>query len=222
MDIRITDDAHTAAVVGAEWIAGQLRNAVRRRGGASLAVSGGDGPVPMWHHLASLDVPWKTVMVWQVDERVAPDGDAARNANQLDILPLARSHVKPMPVTAKNLKAAARRYSMSLPERFDVVHLGLGADGHTASWAPGDPVIDDLAPVGICGMFNGYLRMTLTPTVVNNARRRLMLAPGAEKAAPIADWLLCRSALPVQRVSRANTVVVIDRPAAARLPLDAD
>jgi len=222
MDIRITDDEHTAAVVGAEWIASQLRNAVRRRGSASLAVSGGNGPVPMWHHLATLDVPWNDVTVWQVDERVAPDGDDARNANQLDILPLRRSNVKPMPVTAKNLQAAARRYAASLPERFDVVHLGLGDDGHTASWAPGDPVIDLADPVGICGMFNGYLRMTFTPGVVNAARHRLMHAPGAEKAGPIAQWLLHRAALPVQRVSRAHTVVVIDRAAAAQLPLDAD
>jgi 6-phosphogluconolactonase/glucosamine-6-phosphate isomerase/deaminase len=218
MDIRVTDDEATAAVAGAEWIAAQLANAVRRRGSATIALSGGSGPIPMFHRLATLDLPWKEVTVYQVDERVAPDGDSARNANALAVLPLRHTQLKLMPVTADDLCGAARRYAASLPDRFDVVHLGLGPDGHTASWAPGDPVIDDPAPVALCGMFNGYRRMTLTPAVVNAARHRLMHAPGVEKAAPLARWLLHDQALPVERVHRTNTLLIIDRAAAADLP----
>lgn len=218
MDIHVAENAADASVVAAEWLARQLRNAVRRRGSASLAVSGGGTAPPMFAALAQLDVPWKAVTVWQVDERVAPDGDPARNAGQLDALPLTARQVKLMPVTAKDLGAAAKRYATGLPERFDIVHLGMGDDGHTASWAPGDPVIDLTDPVGMCGLYNGFLRMTLTPPVVNGARHRLMLTPGAGKADPMRQWLLEDRSLPVQRLHRSNTVVVIDAAAAALLP----
>ena len=218
MDIHVADSAADASVVAAEWLARQLRNAVHRRGSANLAVSGGGTAPPMFAAFAQLDVPWKAVNVWQVDERVAPDGDPARNAGQLDALPLAARQVKLMPVTAKDLRAAAKRYATGLPERFDVIHLGMGDDGHTASWAPGDPVIDDQQPVGLCGLFNGFLRMTLTPPVVNAARHRLMLTPGEGKAEPMRQWLLEDRSLPVQRLHRSNTVVVIDAAAAALLP----
>ena len=112
--------------------------------------------------LAWCVVPWEAVDVWQVDERVAPDGHPDRNANQLAGLP-GRHHL--MPVTARDLRRAAARYAATLPERFDVVHLGMGPDGHTASWPPGDPVVDSDRPVDLCGEFNGRVRMTLTPPV---------------------------------------------------------
>lgn len=213
-------DAAQAAADAAQWTAGQLRNAVRRRGTASLAVSGGSTPVLMFAALAALDVPWRQIGVWQVDERVAPDGHAARNAQQLDGLAAAGARVRLMPVTARHLAAAARRYAAGLPERFDVVHLGLGDDGHTASWAPGDAVVDSHDPVAMCATFNGFERMTLTPSAVNGARHRLVLAVGESKAHVLARWMLRDSSLPVQRVRRTSTVVVVDRSAAAQLPVD--
>lgn len=201
-------------------MARQLRNAVRRRGAATLAVSGGSTPALMFAELATLDVPWSSVNVWQVDERVAPDGDPARNAALLDALPLRRNQVRLMPVTSRDLLAAARRYAVGLPVRFDVVHLGMGDDGHTASWPPGDPVVDVVDPVALCGSYNGFVRMTLTPPVVNDARHRLMLTPGASKANAMRGWMLRDATLPVTRVRRADTVVVIDAAAAAQLPVD--
>ena len=144
MQMRVAPDAAAAADEAAAWTARQLRNAVRRRGAASLAVSGGT------HAGGDVRRRWPrstcrgtAVTVCQVDERVAPDGDPARNA--VAARPVAgapRRTVRLMPVTARDLRAAARRYAAALPERFDVVHLGLGDDGHTASWPPGDPVID--------------------------------------------------------------------------------
>ena len=218
MDIHVAPDAPTAAIDAAEWMAHQLRNAVRRRGAASFAVSGGSTPVLMFADLAQRDVPWPKVAVWQVDERLAPDSDPARNAGLLDVLPLRRAQVHLMPVTASHLSSAMRRYAGSLPDRFDAVHLGMGDDGHTASWPPGDAVIDIVEPVALCGLFNGFVRMTLTPPVVNAARHRVVLAPGATKAAPMRRWLLEDRALPVQRVRRTDTIVVIDTAAAAQLP----
>ena len=123
-----------------------------------------------------------------------------------------------MAVTAIDQRAAARRYAATLPERFDVVHLGMGDDGHTASWPPADPVIDNPQPVAISGLYSGFVRMTLTPVVVNGARHRLVLAPGAAKATALRRWLLEDRSLPIQRVRRTNTVVVIDAAAATQLP----
>jgi 6-phosphogluconolactonase/glucosamine-6-phosphate isomerase/deaminase len=222
MDIRVAPDPATAAAVAAEWLAFQLRNAARRRGIATLAVSGGSTPALMFADLATRDVPWDRVVVWQVDERLAPDGDRARNAGLLALLPLPRTRLRLMPVTARHLPSAMRRYIGGLPACFDVVHLGIGDDGHTASWPPGDPVIDAQEPVAMSAPYAGYTRMTLTPAVVNAARHRLVLAPGASKAEPLARWLLDDRSLPIQRVRRADTVVVIDSAAAALLPVAGD
>ena len=218
MDIHVAPDAPQAATDAAEWVARQLRNAVRRRGVATMAVSGGSTPALMFADLATMIVPWSAVSVWQVDERVAPDDDSARNAHLLSVLPVPKSRMHLMPVTAKDQRTATRRYAASLPERFDVMHLGMGDDGHTASWPPGDHVIDNAEPVAMSGLYNGYVRMTLTPIVVNGARHRLVLAPGAAKATPMRRWLLEDRSLPIQRVRRTNTVVVIDEAAAAQLP----
>lgn len=212
MDIRVSDDPSSAA---AAWMARRLRDAVRRRGQATLAVSGGNTAPPMFDALQTHDVPWKQVTVWQVDERVAPDGHAERNAGQLDSLPATH---RLMPVTSKDLRAAARRYGAGLPDRFDIVHLGLGDDGHTASWPPGDPVVDSDRPCEVIDEFNGFLRMTLTPRVVNAARSRVMLTLGSSKAEMVARWMLRDPALPVDRVRRSGTITFLDPAAAATLP----
>jgi 6-phosphogluconolactonase/glucosamine-6-phosphate isomerase/deaminase len=212
MDVRVTDDP--AAEAG-RWLARRLRDAVRRRGRATLAVSGGSSAPPMFDVLLAQDVPWEHVAVWQVDERIAPDGHPERNAGQLTDFPC---RVELMPVTDDDLAPAARRYGNGLPARFDVVHLGLGDDGHTASWPPGDDVVDSDAPCEVIGEFNGFERMTLTPPVVNAARARLMLAFGASKASMVQRWLLRDASLPVSRLRRADTWVMLDSAAAADLP----
>jgi 6-phosphogluconolactonase/glucosamine-6-phosphate isomerase/deaminase len=171
----------------------------------------------MLENLANRDLPWEDVDVWQVDERVAPDGHPDRNANQLAGL-RGRHHL--MPVTAKDLRRAAARYARTLPPRFDVIHLGMGPDGHTASWPPGDPVVDSLRPVDLCGEFNGRVRMTLTPPVVNAARARVVVITGADKASAVAAWLKrhpLAARLPIARVRRSGTVVVLDAAAASQL-----
>lgn len=217
MEIRVAADPQSAAEDAASWVARQLRNAVRRRGAASIAVSGGSTPALMFAALAVADVPWPSVRLWQVDERVAPDDDPARNEHLLAALPLGPRQAHRMAVTSRDLRAAARRYGAGLPDRFDIVHLGMGDDGHTASWPPGDDVIDATESVALSGVYNGFVRMTLTPAVVNGARHRLVLAPGAAKADPLQRWLLGDAALPIQRVRRTATVVVVDTAAASLL-----
>lgn len=212
MDIRVADDAPELAAL---WIARRLRDAVRRRGSASLALSGGSTAPPMIAELAAADVPWREVAIWQVDERVAPDGHEARNAEQLDPLVRLPCRVRPMPVTAHDLRAAARRYGAALPERIDIVHLGLGDDGHTASWPPGEPEIrtSDRA-VELVEMFDGWPRMTLTRRVVNAARSRVVLTLGEDKRPMVTRWLLLDPALPITAVRRSNTWVFVDGAAA--------
>lgn len=179
-----------------------------------MAFSGGSAPRPMFAALAVDDVPWGQLDVYQVDERVVPDGHPERNVGALGVLPIAAGRLHAMPVTADDLDAAARAYAAILPPRLDVVALGIGDDGHTASWPPGDPVVDAPDPVAATGVFNGWRRMTITPRVVNGARHRLVLVTGSAKAGIVARWLAGDRLLPVQRVSRRSTVLVLDRAAA--------
>lgn len=205
MDVIVADDA---PAVAAEWVARRLRSACTRRGSASLAMSGGSTAPPMIAALVALDLPWDRIEVWQVDERIRPDGHPARNAPQLAGLPC---RVRLMPVTAGDLRAAAARYGRTLPERFDVVHVGLGDDGHTASWPPGRPeVIASPRPVELVTAFNGHDRMTLTGTVVNGARARLVLATGAAKLPMVERWLRRDGTLPISAVRRTATTLVVD------------
>jgi 6-phosphogluconolactonase/glucosamine-6-phosphate isomerase/deaminase len=200
------------AALAAGRIAHRLRDAVRRRGVASVALSGGSTAPAMISALLLDVVPWDRVTVWQVDERVAPDGDAARNVNHLDEIPC---RVRPMPVTARDLRAGALRYASSLPDRFDVVHLGIGSDGHTASWPPGDlAVVESSRSVELVADFHGLDRMTLTRRVVNRARRRIVLATGGSKRPVVERWLLLDRTLPISAVRRSGTQVFLDTSAA--------
>jgi glucose-6-phosphate isomerase len=232
MLITVSDDPAQAA---ARFIATRLSSALGETGAASLAASGGSTAPSLFAGLSESDLPdgwsWGQVGVWQVDERVAPDGDDDRNAGQLDAL-AATHHL--MPVTDDDLAAASARYGESLPDVFDVVHLGLGDDGHTASWAPA-PHVDALtslassAPVFAIREFNGRARMTLGPSVVNAARARVVLATGANKAAVVAAWVRgnrSRDAawldvdLPIAAVEPIGTVLFLDHAAASELAPD--
>ena len=210
--VIVDDDAPARA---AREIAAHLADAVEARGRASLAVSGGSTGPPLLTALAAARLPWDDIAVWQVDERVAPDGDPSRNANHLRGFP---GDVHLMPVTAPDLVRAAAAYAAELPERFDVVHLGMGPDGHTASWPPGDPVIHSELAVDLSAEYQGRVRMTLTPPVVDRARARVVLITDGDKAEPVASWLEGRlRRLPIERVPTAATTVVLDPPAAAQL-----
>jgi len=226
MEIVVTTAPPAAAAHAAAWMARRIRSAVRLRGVCRIAVSGGSTPALMFDDMAAMALPWSDVHVFQVDERVAPDGDPDRNTVQLTDHLLARvaipkRNVHLMPVTNASLPRAAAAYAKALGDTpLDIVHLGLGDDGHTASWPPGDPVIDAPGNVAISGLFNGRVRMTLTPAVVNGARARMVLAVGAAKAGPVAGWILHRADLPIERVRRASTTVILDTAAAASLQHD--
>jgi 6-phosphogluconolactonase/glucosamine-6-phosphate isomerase/deaminase len=217
LDVRVVDDPSAAC---ASSIMRRLGAALRRSGRAALAVSGGSSAPPMLAALAAADLPWRRVGIWQVDERCAPDGHPDRNARQLDALAARGARVRLMPVTAPDLAGAAKRYGRALPARFDVIHLGMGEDGHTASWPPGDPVIDSVTPVGLAARYQGRERMTLTPPVVNAAAGRVVLLVGAAKAPALAAWIAgtplpaTGERPPIARVRCSRTVVFADAAAA--------
>ena len=216
--IRVLPTAEQAAADAARWLARALRAAIGRRGSASVAFSGGSTPRRMIELLAQSELDWTAVEVFQVDERIAANGDPARNANLLDPLPVGRAQRHLMGVTSADLAGAARRYARALPERLDVVHLGLGDDGHTASWLPGDDAADAETAVALTGEYQGHRRMTLTPGPVNRARRRLLLVAGAAKADPLAGFLLGDTDLPIHRLRRTDVTIIADRAAGEALP----
>ena len=215
-------DPAAAARLAAEEIARACRAAVTERGHAVVAVSGGETPWLMLRDLRVMDLPWASIHITQVDERCAPRGDAQRNLTRLEEIlvregPLPATNLWPMPVEATDRSAAASDYQTALekrfgrPLRFDLVQLGLGTDGHTASLVPGDPVLDVTdRDVAITAPYQGLPRMTLTYPVLARARERLWLATGAAKAARLADLTGGIGDAPAIRVAREHTTVIAD------------
>jgi len=229
MEVRVLADAGAVAREAARIIAAEARAAVLTRGRFVVAVSGGRTPWQMLRDLAGEDVPWGGVHIVQVDERVAPAGHPDRNLTHLhesliQHAPLRPEQIHAMPVEESDLAAAAARYAETLrevagsPPVLDLVHLGLGADGHTASLVPGDPVLAvDMADVAVTGIYQGLRRMTLTYPTLNRSRRVLWLVTGAEKAGMLARLLDGDPSIPAGRVRQEHALVLADRDAAGRL-----
>jgi 6-phosphogluconolactonase len=199
-------------------VAASAREAIEERGRFTFAVSGGRTPWAMFRDLADEDVPWGKVGIWQVDERIAPDGDADRNLTSLLPMIPSEADLRPMPVTEADLEAAAARYAGSLPNVFDLVHLGMGDDGHTASLVPDDPVLDVTdRDVAVTGEYRGLRRMTLTYRVLDRARRVLWLIDGDDKTAMVPRLIAGDRSIPAGRVATAEQLVVVDAAAAAEV-----
>jgi 6-phosphogluconolactonase len=229
MKIEVFADEESAARAAAGMIALEAREVVEARGRFVMAVSGGRTPWIMMRALASEEVPWENVHVVQVDERVAPEGDKDRNLTHLresllDHTPMRPEQIHAMPVESPDLETAARQYASTLseiagsPPRLDLVHLGLGPDGHTASLIPGDPVLGvTRADVALTGIYQGRRRMTLTYPVINRARRILWMVTGREKTAMLDRLDKGDVTIPSGRISREQATIVADRAAAGDL-----
>ena len=229
MKIEIFRDADAVAQKAAEIIATESRAAVKARGRFIVAVSGGHTPWQMLRALAEEEVPWKDVHVVQVDERVAPAGDPDRNLTHLresllQHAPLRSEQIHAMPVEASDLEAAAKGYAETLqkiagsPPVLDLVHLGLGPDGHTASLVPGDPVLNVTdSEVALTGIYQGRRRMTLTYPILNRARSILWLVTGKDKVAALARLREGDVTIPAGEIQRDNALVLADQAAAGPL-----
>jgi 6-phosphogluconolactonase len=216
--LEVLPDREAVARRAADVVAGAAREAIGARGRFTFAVSGGRSPWAMFGELADEAVPWELVRIWQVDERIAPDGDPDRNLTSL--LPVIPSGtvLLPMPVTDPDPEVAADRYAASLPEAFDLVHLGMGDDGHTASLVPGDPVLEVTdRDVALTGEYRGRRRMTLTFRVLDRAERVLWLISGGDKAPVVPRLLAGDRSIPAGRVATAEQLVVVDAAAATEV-----
>jgi 6-phosphogluconolactonase len=228
-NIEVAETADAVAQRAAAVIAQQARLAAGARGRFVLAVSGGHTPWLMLRALATADVPWPAVHIVQVDERVAPEGDPDRNFTHLresllDRAPLSAGQIHAMPVEAPALEAAAVQYVATLqqiagsPAVLDLVHLGLGPDGHTASLVPGDPVLKvDNADVGLTAVYQGRRRMTLTYPIINRSRGVLWVVTGSEKARMLGRLLNGDESIPAGRIQRERAQLIADEAAAADL-----
>jgi 6-phosphogluconolactonase len=231
MKIEVFTDVYSAARQAAALIAAEARAAVAARGRFVMAVSGGHTLWIMLSALAQEVIPWAKIRIAQVDERVVPAGHFDRNLTRLrgsllDYAPLPSKQIYAMPVEVPDLEAAARQYAFTLtnlagsPPVFDLIHLGLGPDGHTASLVPGDPVLEiSDADVGITGVYQQSRRMTLGYPILNRARRILWLVTGSEKTGMLRRLLKADTSIPAGRVNQARAVVFADRAAAKNVQL---
>jgi 6-phosphogluconolactonase len=229
MKIEVFADAESVARAAAVGIAADAREAIASRARFSFAVSGGHTPWIMLRALAREDVSWSSVHLFQVDERIAPAGDKDRNFTHLresflQYVPLRPDQIHAMPVEATDLPAAASIYAKDLeaiagsPPVLDLVHLGLGPDGHTASLVPGDPVLDDTAEdVALTGIYQDRRRMTLTYPILNRARRILWVVTGREKVEMLRRLRDGDATIPAGRIRRDQALLLADRAAAGQL-----
>ena len=223
MKLEVHNDAEAAAQAAAIFVATEAREAIAARGRFVMAVSGGQTPWLMLRALAHENVPWEGVHFVQVDERVAPAGDPDRNLTHLleslrEIDSLRSDHIHAMPVEAPDLESAASQYATVLnqiagsPAVLDLVHLGLGPDGHTASLVPGDPVLDvDDRDVALTAVYQGRRRMTLTYPIINRARQVLWLVTGKDKAEIVGRLLNGDTSIPSGRIQKEHALMIADR-----------
>jgi len=224
--LQVRADDVTAARAAARFICACAHRAVAERGKCVVAFSGGSSPRTMLGALAAEDLPWRQLHVFQVDERVAPQGDGDRNLTQLQEAllgntPLTADALHPMPVDAADLDSAAHHYALELAAiagpsmTLDLVHLGLGDDGHTASLVPGDSALEvSDRDVAVSGDYRGYRRMTLTLPMLNRARQRLWLVTGAAKSDMLGRLRAGDQSIPAGRIRGQDTIVFADSAAA--------
>ncbi len=218
IETRVFPDADAASRCAAEIVAAAGREAARERGEYDLALSGGKTPWAMVGLLGDMEeMPWEETNVFQVDERVAPPGDDVRNLTHL-VQMLSIDHqaaLRPMPVTSRDLELSAAEYEVHVPEQLDLVHLGLGPDGHTASLVPGDPVLDveDRRVAMTWDAYEGHRRMTLTYPALAAAHQILWLVLGEKAREPLAKLLAGDTSIPAGRVENDNMVLVCDEAA---------
>jgi 6-phosphogluconolactonase len=225
----VVRDERALARRAAEWLVERTRAAVAARGGCAVALAGGSTPRATYEVLGTsalaAAVPWGAIDWFFGDERAVPFDHPESNyrlaaETLFDGRPEALSRAWRMPADAKDAAAAAQAYGQLLPDPLDVVILGMGEDGHTASLFPGSPALDvrDARVVPVTGPKPPFQRMTITPGVIEEARDVLVLVAGAGKAQALARALEGPPdvrGVPIQ-LARGRTFIV-DVPAASAL-----
>ena len=227
--VQVAPDPRALARRAAEWLVERTRAAVAARGRCALALAGGSTPRETYEVLGTsalaAAVPWTAIDWFFGDERAVPPDDPESNYRlAAETLfagrPEALARARRMPADAVDAETAAREYGRLLPDPLDIVILGMGEDGHTASLFPGSPALDERVErvLPATGSKPPLRRMTVTPPVIEHARDVLVLVAGAGKAAMLARVLegpLDVRAVPVQ-LARDRTWIV-DQAAAVGL-----
>ena len=229
MKLEVFADDEATALAAAKQIAAEASAAVAARGSFVVAVSGGRTPWIMLLALGNEEVQWERLHVVQVDERIAPAEHPDRNLAHvretlLDHSPIRPEQIHAMPVESPDLEAAASQYASTLgkiagsPPTLDLVHLGLGPDGHTASLVSGDPVLDvNDVDVAVTGVYQGRRRMTLTYPILNRARRILWLVTGKEKVSALLRLRNADPSIPAGGICQDRAVIFADCSAVGEL-----
>jgi 6-phosphogluconolactonase len=214
------------ARAAAEWLGLEVTRAITERGSCSLALAGGRTPEPVYRELAAeSSIDWKRVEVFFGDERAVPPDHPESNYRMVRLallsrVPLSPSQVHRMEAERPDREAAAREYERLLPPRLDVLLLGMGPDGHTASLFPGSATLDERhrLVLPVTGAKAPVERLTITPPVIEASRKVAVIAAGEDKAAMVARAIegpVAPKAVPVQLARRG--VWFLDQAAAARL-----
>jgi 6-phosphogluconolactonase len=210
----------------AEWLGLEMTRAITERGSCSLALAGGRTPEPVYRELAAASsIDWTRVEVYFGDERAVPPDHPESNYRMVRLallsrVPLPPERVHRMEAERPDRDAAAREYQRLLPPRLDVLLLGMGPDGHTASLFPGSAALDERnrLVLPVLGAKPPAERLTITPPVIEAARKVAVIATGEDKAAVVARAIegpLAPKAVPVQLARRGTWF--LDHTAAARL-----
>ena len=225
MKTELFSTADQVAAGAAAYLENEIREALHHQKSYSLAISGGRTPWEMLKILSKADLPWQRVNLFQVDERVAPDGHADRNLTQLfqaiaGTPMVTQLRIFPMPVLAEDLEKGCREYTQVLDEvtegkGLDLIHLGLGSDGHTASLVPGDGVMDVQDQLVACtqNTYQGRIRMTLTYPLLNSAKQLLWIVTGSEKQEMVQRLLKQDPSIPAGKIRQENALLMVDQAA---------
>ncbi|HSF52227.1 MAG TPA: 6-phosphogluconolactonase [Algoriphagus sp.] len=229
MEIRTFQTANVVAKEAASFIADRIRENLSKKGFFTMAISGGRTPWEMIKELAAEDLPWEKVYLFQVDERIAPDGHQDRNLTQLfntiqGTRLMTRLNIFPMPVIAEDLDQACEEYAdyiktITETGKLDLIHLGMGADGHTASLIPGDEVLEvmDKNVAMTSTPYQGRNRMTLTYPLINQAEKILWIITGEEKAEMLERLLQQDPTIPAGRINQNNAIILTEECAAVKI-----
>jgi 6-phosphogluconolactonase len=210
----------------AQWLELEMTRAIAERGSCGICLAGGRTPEPVYRELASgSSIDWTRVDVFFGDERAVPPDHPDSNYLTVHLallsrVPIPAGQVHRMEAERADREAAAREYERSLPPRLDVLFLGMGPDGHTASLFPGSAALDERyrLVVPVLGAKVPAERLTITPPVIEAARKLAVIATGEDKAVMVAlaiEGPLEPKAVPVQLARRGCWF--LDPAAAARL-----
>lgn len=196
-DRRVVVSTEALPETAAQRIAQIIEQAVAHHGWATVALAGGSTPRVVYRRLAQdRRLPWQKIEIFFGDERAVPPGDPQSNYRMvreslLDAVSVPPDHVHRIPAERPDREAVAREYAAQLPDQLDLIILGIGEDGHTASLFPGAPALRERTRkvVAVEGLKAPHQRLTVTPSVITAAANKIVLASGSDKAKAVARAL---------------------------------